>query len=115
MNYMSVPGISKQFRKGNNPQFIDDVIVDTVCNYFGISFEQLVEINRTRKRTYVRQIAMYFLEKYTGLTLKAIGQKLSRDHTTVVHSKDLIKGLIDVDDNVRTEVAIIKDKIIDAH
>jgi chromosomal replication initiator protein len=115
MNYMSVPGISKQFRKGNSPQFIADVIIDTICKYFEITFDQLIAIDRTRKRTYMRQLAMYFLEKYTDMTLKAIGKKLNRDHTTVVHSKDLISGLIDVDDNIRTEVTIIKDRIAEAH
>lgn len=115
MNYMSVPGISKQFRIGNSPQFISDVIIETICKYFDISFNQLIEINRTRKRTYMRQLTMYFLEKYTDMTLKQIGKKLERDHSTVVHSKDLISGLIDVDDNIRTEVAILKNRIIDAH
>jgi chromosomal replication initiator protein len=112
---MSVPGISKQFRKGNSPQFVADVIIETICKYFDVSLEQLIENNRTRKRTYVRQMAMYFLEKYTDLTLKSIGKSLGRDHTTVVHSKDLISGLMDVDDNIRTEVAIIKVRILEAH
>jgi len=58
---------------------------------------------------------MYFLTEYTDLTYLAIGKLFGRDHTTVIHSKNLIKDFIKVVESVRDEIEIIKKQIIDNH
>jgi chromosomal replication initiator protein len=112
---MAIPGINKHFRTQSVAQFDPEIVINSICEYFSVSLEQLTDASRTRKNVYRRQLAMYFLYKYSDLTYKQIASRLNRDHTTVVYSKDLIKDLIDVDDNIKTEVAIIKDMIIGAH
>lgn len=58
---------------------------------------------------------MYFLVNFTNDTYKEIGGLFSMDHTSVIHSKDLIKDLLSIDQIVQDDVNTIKRKIIDAH
>ena len=58
---------------------------------------------------------MYFLVNLTNETYKDIGGLFGMDHTSVIHSKDHIRDLITVDQQVQADVEAIKRKIIDAH
>jgi chromosomal replication initiation ATPase DnaA len=58
---------------------------------------------------------MYFLVNLTNETYKEIGGLFQMDHTSVIHSKDLIRDLITVDQKIQSDVEAIKRKIIDAH
>ena len=62
------------------------LIITIVFNYFGVPVE-LKDVN-TRKREKVNacQFSMYFLRKYTRLSLAEAGFMFGRDHATTVHS-----------------------------
>jgi chromosomal replication initiator protein len=118
MNYMCIPGIPTSRSKcrpmiGSN--FERDVIIKVVCEHFSISIEELIDKSRRRPIVYRRQILMFLLVYYTRDTYQEIGNIFNKDHTTVIHSKDLINDLIGIDDKVKGDVEAIKTKIIDAH
>jgi chromosomal replication initiation ATPase DnaA len=61
-----------------------DKIIEKVCESHQIRREDLLSDRRTARFTRPRQQVM-FLAKRAGFTPSAIGRKLNRDHTTVLH------------------------------
>lgn len=119
MNYMAIPGIPNRpdrRRSKLHTRFVREIIIKTVCDHFDIPIEKLQAKGRPRKFAYPRQMIMYFLSEYTVETYLLIGLFFGgRDHTTAIHAKNLIIDLMKVDENVRGEVEVIKQKIIDNH
>lgn len=115
MNYIAIPGLKN--RRGKHPSVdiyanrLSD-IVEAVEKYFGITMERMKSKTRKREVVYARQICMYFICAKTNISLKTIGELFGeRDHTTVIHSRDNIKNLIDVDFKVQLDIQTLLDKI----
>ena len=62
-----------------------DMIVDATAEYYGLNPDVIFSKSRVREIADARMVAMYLGNKLTGLSLKAIGRKLNRTHTTVMH------------------------------
>lgn len=86
-------------------------IISTVCCHFGVTFDQVNVISRKSESRWPRQLIMYFMVKHTILTLKQIGEKFNRHHTTVINSREAVQDLIDTNDNVAKEVNALSEKI----
>ena len=71
-----------------------DMIVEVTAEHFGISPDTIFSKSRVRDVADARQIIMYLSHKLTNLSSSAIGQKLNRSHTTVLH------GIAAVEDRV---------------
>jgi hypothetical protein len=98
MNYMAIPGIKldptdRKIDKGIQVAIITDV----VCDHFKLPFREIQA--RTRKREIVvpRQMLMWLIKKYTNWTWKAIGDHFQQDHSTVIHSFQVVNDLCDTD------------------
>jgi chromosomal replication initiator protein len=62
-------------------------IQTAACNHFGLSTEELLSSDRTRRIAWPRQVAMYLSRELTEESLPAIGRHFGgRDHTTVLHA-----------------------------
>ena len=73
-------------------------IQDVVCDYFNIKKELIQSKSRKREIVQARQVAMYFTKLHTELSLSQIGYHIGkRNHATVIHSYNTVKGLIEVD------------------
>jgi len=60
----------------------------------------------------VRQIAMYFLRKYTRLSLKNIGSHFgNRDHSTVIHSLKKVQDLAEVEKYYKKQLDNLEKKL----
>lgn len=101
-------------------RFVDvDKITQIVTDHFKIPFDVLCIRCRKKEVVYCRQVLMYFLHKYTNLSLKSIGEmfigkcRKGKDHTTVIHSADLIKDRMDAEDSVFYEIKDLEEKILD--
>ncbi len=71
------------------------VIMDEVAEYFSLTVEDLCSPSRSRQLVTARQIAMYLTRELTELSLPRIGKAFGgRDHTTVMHAKSKIAGLM---------------------
>lgn len=85
-------------------------IMDTVCEHFSVTQEDLCSRNRTQKIALVRQIAMYMASEHTNLSHVQIGWNIgNRNHATVIHAINLVKNLIDVDEKVRVDISAIEE------
>lgn len=91
-----------------------DLVIETVVDHFNykITAGDIKGKNRSRDIAYPRQICMYLCEKYTGLSLAAIGKALGgKDHTTVLHGAKKIKEDMENDENLRNTIEILMKKI----
>ena len=65
---------------------IATVIIQVVFSYFGVPVELKDNPTRKRDKVIACQFSMYFLRKYTHLSLSEAGFMFGRDHATTIHS-----------------------------
>lgn len=100
--YLSTP-----YRK-TSPQ----VILKSVADFYSISLADLVKRSRKKEIVKPRQVAMFLLREETKLSFPEIGQKLGgRDHSTVIHACEKIKNEISVDEPLKQELILIKERV----
>lgn len=66
-------------------------IIDFVCRYYGLSDLQLKSRSRKRQIVTARNTAFYLARRHTDMSLKDIGERLGRRHSTV------LKGITNVE------------------
>lgn len=67
-------------------------IKKVVCNYYGVTKQQLSSKIRTKNIAIPRQIAMYLSRKYLDMPYKDIGQNFGkRDHSTVISACEKVE------------------------
>jgi len=78
------------------------LVLDVVCDYFNLSQKELIGAKRQKELVLPRHITMFILSERLNMTVEKIGQILGkRDHTTVMHGRDKIKGLANTDQKVQ--------------
>lgn len=83
---------------------IDD-IKKAVASYFKFTLEALEGKTRKHEIVLARQVAMYLTKQMTQLSLKSIGANFGgRDHTTVLHSCEMIENYLKTDKTVQTAI-----------
>lgn len=100
--YLSAP-----YRKTPPP-----AVLKAVADFYNISLADLLKRSRKKEVVKPRQIAMYLLREETKLSFPEIGQKLGgRDHSTVIHACEKIKEESSVDEPLRQELILIKERV----
>lgn len=69
-----------------------------VLNEFRLTKEELFIETRKFHIVSARQSLAYLAKKHTSMTLNEIGNKIKKDHTTVIHSVNRIQDLMDTND-----------------
>lgn len=104
--------IVKNFVKSVSREVSIDFIQKTVCDYFNVPQDKLREKTRKRHIVQARQLSMYLAKMYTKNSLKIIGRHFGgRDHSTVIHSCQAVRDLMDTDKEFREAVSDIEKKI----
>lgn len=75
-------------------------IIDFVCKSYSLSEEELKSKSRKRQIVLARNTAFYLVRKHTELSLKAIGEKLGRRHSTV------LKGITKVEREISLQTPL---------
>jgi chromosomal replication initiator protein len=84
-------------------------IIERVCSHYRISIEALCSQSRSRTVSYPRQVAMYLARTETDTSFPQIGLYLgNRDHTTILHGYEKIRGLLETDPGLRRDILEIK-------
>lgn len=100
--------ISPEENKIITPQ----LIVNTVCEQYGIRIEDIVSRKRNSEVVLPRQIIMYLCREMTDISLEEIGRILGKkDHTTVMSGISRIKGKLTTDEDLVKNVDIIRKKL----
>jgi hypothetical protein len=84
--------------------YLMEQIIERICSVKGIRKSNLVTKSREGVCAYIRQLCMFVIRKKTTITLKKIGNRFNRDHTTVIHSMETIENYLFSDEKIRDEV-----------
>lgn len=104
--------IIKNFVRSISHEVSIEFIQKTVCEYFEVPIDKLKEKTRKRNIVQARQLSMYLAKNYTKNSLKVIGKHFGgRDHSTVIHSCQMVKNLIDTDEGFKESVKELEKKI----
>jgi chromosomal replication initiator protein len=104
--------IIKNFVKSISREVSIEFIQKAVCEYFEVPIEKLKEKTRKRNIVQARQLSMYLAKNYTKNSLKVIGKHFGgRDHSTVIHSCQMVQNLMDTDTDFRDSVKELEKKI----
>jgi chromosomal replication initiator protein len=96
---------------GNKPLSMDD-IKEEVSSYYNLPIELLAGKTRKHEVVLARQVAMYLAKHLTNMSLKTIGSHFGgRDHTTVLHSIQMIDNYLDTDRTVTQAVEHLRKKV----
>lgn len=88
-----------------------DRIFDKVSKKYGITSEEIKGRKRTKEIARARHICIYLIRKLTDMSLPAIGNILSRDHSTVMSSLDVVENQIKNDSLFDIEVGELEREI----
>ena len=84
-------------------------VIRIVSEFYHIDETAIYEKTRRKEIVKPRQIAMYLLREDFSVSYPTIGEKFGgRDHTTVIHSCDKIKGSIKEDNVLMEELSQIR-------
>ncbi len=94
---VAVEALKDIVANSNNNEISVSKIKKVICNYYGVSNQQLISKNRTKNITNARHISMYLCRKILDLPYKEIGDEFGkRDHTTVMNA------CVKVENNIKT-------------
>ena len=74
-----------------------DVIIEEVSKHYNISINDIISTKKNKEIATARQIVMYLCNKLTEDTKSNIGNKMGRDHATVIHNINKVKEKIEND------------------
>ncbi len=97
--------VLQSFIKGSSKELTIDAIQKLVSEYYNVSSDKLLDKTRKREIVQARQVSMYLAKMFTKNSLKTIGNHFGgRDHTTVIHSCQTVRNLMDTDSKFKDGV-----------
>lgn len=103
--------LGNHFIGGGKKRITIEIIQAAVEDFYNVAHKDLVGKKKERRIVHPRQVAIYLCRELSESTLKNIGNAFNRDHTTVMHSCDLINNQLQEDRNLREELEAIREKI----
>lgn len=83
-----------------------------VCEFFGVSVEDILSKTRKQEIVSARQISMYLAKKYTKQSYKSIGKAFNgKDHTTVMYSCKTVEDRMDTDEEYKEHFLELQRKV----
>ena len=87
-------------------------IIDKTAEYFDIRADEITGSKRDKEIVVPRQIAMYLMRTELNLSFPKIASSIGgRDHTTAMHSVRKIEKHIELDEDLRSEINSVKERI----
>ncbi len=87
-------------------------VVSCVAAFYDVSVEDLVGVSRKKELVEPRQIAMFVMREELHSSFPAIGHELGgRDHTTAMHACSKISELVEKNEKIKQDVALIKQRL----
>jgi chromosomal replication initiator protein len=109
-NYWALPGLLqgvKFLAEKRKP----DYIMNVVCAHFNFPEERIRGVRRDKNLVHVRYLCIYFLRKYTGMTLVSIAKIFRRDHTSIVHALQTVKNRMECEEGFADNVLLLDQKL----
>ena len=110
---MAVDALKDTINKGTSEKTNILKVQKAVADYFQISVDDLKSKKRSASIAFPRQIAMYLSRTILNESFERIGLEFGgKDHSTVMHSCDKIKGEINNNMEIKNSVEKIKENIL---
>jgi chromosomal replication initiator protein len=104
--------VLKSFIKTSSRELTIETIQLMVCEELNVPYDRLLEKTRKRDIVQARQVTMYLAKIFTKNSLKSIGDHFGgRDHTTVIHSCQTVRDLMDTDGAFKDSVMSLQQKL----
>jgi chromosomal replication initiator protein len=90
-------------------------IIQAVADFYDLKEKDLISSSRKREIVKPRQIAMFLLREILKNSYPFIARKMGgKDHTTAIHSCEKIQREVKIDENLNSEIDLIKQRIFTA-
>lgn len=87
-------------------------IIERVAAYFDLQAAEICGTKRDKEIVVPRQVTMYLMREELGLSYPKIAAAVGgRDHTTAMHSVTKIEKLVETDDNLRSDIQAIRERL----
>lgn len=73
------------------PTDVSDTIISIVCNHYDVPRRRIFEKNRHKAVKTARMVAMWLHRRLTPMSYPEIGERLERDHSTVIYGVEMIE------------------------
>lgn len=100
--------LANHFINETGTRFTIETIQAAVEDFYKVSHADLVSKSRSRSIAHPRHVAVYLARELVNTTYKDIGKAFNRDHSTIMHSFDLIEKGLNEDRNLREEIEAIR-------
>ena len=98
-----------QIEEEKNEGLTPEQIIETVCNYFDITKQDIIGKKKSKDVVEPRMIAIYLISEILEIPLVSIGKIFGgRDHTTIMHSRDKISDQLKTSHKIQSFVSEIK-------
>lgn len=88
------------------------MIANIVCEHYGVKLSNVASRKKNAECVIPRQVIMYMCREYTDATLDSIARLLNKkDHSTVMHGVDKVKEEMENNEELRSNIIIIKKKL----
>lgn len=84
-----------------------------VCDFYGVSLDEMLCERRFPRISRPRQIAMFLCVELTSLSLINLAGRFHRDHTTLLGALKKIRGLLLWDRELQDEIAELRRRCAD--
>lgn len=109
---LDVETVKKVLRIDETKKKIDiKTITDVVCDYFGVSVEELKSPARNQKVSNSRQIAVYLVRDMLQMSFVSIAEFYNKKHPTILFSYEKIKEEMKTDKNLKDTIEELVSKI----
>jgi len=89
----------------------DDQVLKAVAEFYNVQIEDLSGRSRKKEMVEPRQVCMYLLRDVLRMSYPYIGEKLGRDHTTVIHSFEKVNHEINKNSPFNQKILLIKESL----
>src|SRR3989344_864927 len=91
-------------------------LIEIVSSYYDVPQEDILGKSREKRLAFPRQVTMYLLREEVKCSYPAIGSHIGdRDHTTAMHACSKITGLLEQDEQLKRDIALLREKIYSEH
>ena len=88
-------------------------ILDGVCDYYGLTVEDLKSESKTKEKVIARQMYFYLADEFSNANFRQIGELINRDHSTVMYAANKIRVHKEIYRHVKKDIDEIIPRIID--
>ena len=86
-------------------------IREVIADHFHIQPAELIGTRRTKEVAWARQVAMYLGRELTDSSLPRIGSEFGKDHSTVMHACEKVRGCMAQNTNLIQELQYLTSQI----